>query len=477
MTDGDPNTCDGCGQKLNVLGFCPTCAANGPPEFPAPPEVIAGEEDLAAADEVEQSEQQVPRDESPVAKNQEVAPIETRVIDDASFKARLSAYKARNVPAAVFIGFQAAGKTWLLLRYMHWLSEQRGVDFLSHVPSAASEDPDSRVGGTTNLEFMDAVIGGRQSIFIDTPGEYTQRLARGEVQGIGQLVASLDYASALMIALPADIVLFGPAARRLRPGRIDELIAESLKGLNPTPQMERDLRGWVENLRVQTMAVRAFADGLGLAAGALSLVRSLQSDCFDEKFKNITPDAIIAHLGTPNEFKPVGGATGLTCPAFFALTKADRVVAALFGDQPFTEVGSELNDLKNELIQMPQTRFLHALAKHCGFVDRKRYPLDHPADFVRNVNPQLHHKLTRFFPMGRFDFVTAFFGHDYTDALNEEHYADLPAHGIDHMHDWLGAARRIAANGERRLSEHNLARQLYLYVNAVQTGRVSIFDS
>jgi hypothetical protein len=480
-----------------MLGFCPACTANGPADLASPGQDAAlGAMPLGDANEpvarkfANDDKKDGASEAAPAglpaqgsARQPAAAPasfrkattrpdprapfVEPSPARDEEFKRKLANYKKNKTPAVVFIGFSTAGKTWLLHRYIEQLGDL--VNFHTPIDLVTDEKEGVRLSGTTEFLFYDIIPDDGKYCLIDTPGEYTQRLVRGELAGIWPLVAALEYASSVVVALPSDVVLLGPATLRLKEADIDLLVNRAI-GSGPDREAELlDLRAWVDDLIFEAGKVRKFASGLGLAVATLSYVRAHGIDpCDREKFEaEVTMERVIDHLGTRGAFTPIGGRSGLACPTYFALTKSDRLVAALCGDQNFTGEASELNALKNDLMTMPETRFLHELVKYRGFADRRKYPLSQPADFVRNVDKLLFSRLTRFFPMARFDFVTAFFGHDYTDLLRKNHYEVHPAHGVNQMRDWLREAQILAARGDRQLSHHNMARNIYDFVNRV----------
>lgn len=528
--DSAPGLCPTCDKPM-PLGFCPHCAAEGPPALPtfepvirdpqppapandgaadifaedgppAPgteiipledltppeaPEPVVAEEALAEPEPpqpVEEPQQAivpippVKRADPPPAPSP-APPRQPEPIDpnapapgsDEEFILRMKELKDLGMPAVAFIGFRTAGKTWLVHRFIEQISDVVDCDppFMMVSPE---ETEGAKLEASTKFDFY-RIETDEPYCLIDTPGEETEALMRGEVHRLWRLIAVLRYASAIIIAMPADVLIFGSQLdkpRQLDGAALDQLLQDAFDG-GPTPEQREEAAFFIEGLRKDSFAINQFAQGVARAAAAISYVRTHNIDCLDkDRFAaSVTLANVRNHRSKRTEFQPVGGRSGLDCPAYFALTKADRIVSALFSDVDLPDDHGVLNERKAEMQTMTQTRVMAALARRAGLGDRRKYPLTRPADLVRQVNRQLHHRLVTFFPMGRFDFVTAFFGHDYTDRVHYNHYDHHPGHGVEEMRNWIREARRLAQQGARRLGHYSLARRLHHFIHRIES--------
>ena len=386
--------------------------------------------------------------------------------------------RAEEQPAVVFIGFRTAGKTWLVHRFLKVLFDS-GLD-----PNPGFKEIPH--GQTVRLEASDKFDfyqvpprPGTDETFwlIDTPGERTQSLMDLKVEDLWSFVVTLHYASAVVIALPIDVVLFGPLlVKSLRNAtEVETLIREAYPEREPSDKEAAAIHEWIARLREDHDGIDRFVRGVHHAASTLSLVRfndrSATIDWLnkEEYTRLITEQDVRTHRGRAREFEPVGGPTGQDKPTFVALTKADRMVAALFGDSDMPDDPTgELTAVKKRLRNSPQGRAMRVLAERHGMLDASDYPTAHPATFIRRCNANLHVRLIDWFPLSKFDFVSAFFGHDYTNELVNDHYDKHPGFGVEEMLGWVREARKLKGKGHR--SPHNIARRAHLVIHDIQGG-------
>lgn len=379
-------------------------------------------------------------------------------------------------PNVALIGYKTAGKTWLLHRLKHHLFEDLAANLDPEFETVPEEG--QLLPGTSKIEFHDIVDAPAWTI-VDTPGEYTAELIAGNVESLGPLVAVLKRAKAIIITLPADTLVFGPQIdrKRVMTAEVRREIATKACGPDAGAKQIASIEEFIKGLRDDYLDVDRFAKGMFRAAATLSYVNANNIDPLDEeKYKQeVTWPKVRSHIGETS-FKPIGGLDGLACPVFVALTKADRVVSILYGDREIKGAGEIVNLRRQEMLEWPETKALRAVAEHSGMLEQiYRYPLDRPSEFVRALAPALHTRMVGFCPMSRFDFVSAFFGHDYTTSLKYGHYAHCPQWGVDHMFAWMRDAISLSRRTEKRKARQALARRLHFAIHGIpQPGAASL---
>jgi hypothetical protein len=476
------------------IGAAARFDAPPPAEEPAPVEAVA-----EAADEPEDTEEApldfaaeeppppLAREELPLAV---VAPIDLgagagakgndapldRTEAERRFLERMAALGDQ--PNVALIGYKTAGKTWLLHRLKHHLFEDKGADLDPEFETVPEEG--QLLPGTSEIEFHDIVNAPPWTI-VDTPGEFTRALIAGEIESLGPLVAVLGRAKAIIITLPADTLVFGPQVdrKRIMTAADRRAIAEKACGEDADEAEIAAIDAFIKGLRDDCLDIERFAKGMFRAAATLSYVRKEGINALDpEQYKQVTWAKVRSHCGDPS-FAPIGGLDGLDCPVFVALTKADRVVSVLQGDREIPGVDEIINLRRQDMLAWPETRALQALAEHSGLLDNfHRYRLDRPSEFVRALAPALHTRLVRFCPMSRFDFVSAFFGHDYTTSLKFGHYAHCPQWGVDHMFDWMRDALGLSKKTEKRKARQKFARRIHFAIHGIpQPGAAGLYKT
>ncbi|MBA4053062.1 MAG: hypothetical protein C0472_14530 [Erythrobacter sp.] len=396
-----------------------------------------------------------------------------RTSAEADFLARMA--ELGDQPNVALIGYKTAGKTWLLHRLKHHLFEDLGANLDPEFETVPEEG--QLLPGTSEIEFHDIVDAPAWTI-VDTPGEYTAALIAGKVESLGPLVAVLKRAKAIIITLPADTLVFGPHIdrKRVMTAEVRREIASKACGPNANTKQIAAIEEFIKGLRDDFLDVDRFAKGMFRAAATLSYVNANNINPLDaEDYKKVTWAKVRSHIGEPS-FKPIGGLDGLDCPVFVALTKADRVVSILYGDREIKGAGEIINLRRQEMLAWPETKALRAVAEHSGMLDQiYTYPLGRPSQFVRMLAPALHTRLVRFCPMSRFDFISAFFGHDYTTSLKYGHYAHCPQWGVDHMFKWMRDAIGLSRQTPKRKARQALARRLHFAIHGIpQPGAASL---
>ena len=406
-------------------------------------------------------------------------PIRPKTQEEIFFD-ELKEIKAKGLFAILFVGFGGAGKTWLL----HRMKEQ-----LLKAPFSMPSDPEFKrvtaedgesatLPSTSDLQFHYVHGKPKTFVLIDMPGDQTHDLISADYSRLRMLLGAMDYAKAMIVALPTDLMIFG----ELMPADDKEVLADAKAGLAklsmpegeaPSPaalraaarqvnQAKPHLLAWAKDFRRGTDQLEEFAAGVFRVASVLGYMRHENIDPADaEAFKRVTPAVVKSHYVTNRG--PIGGPNGFDCPTFFALTKADRALSLFYNDE-----NDAMLRLRNaELRERPETGVLRALADRAG-----NLPLENPWDTIHQARRDLHAQLISVFPLSKFDYATAFYGHqpEYfgapdSDLLSREHYRKHPPHGVVEVLQWISLARKLgsrnwvfrqhyswAANVRRRLA-------------------------
>lgn len=382
-------------------------------------------------------------------------------------------------PKVAMFGFKSSGKSWLLHRLRRHLYRDLGAQLdprLTELPEAGTSLP-----GTSEFELHEVIDKYPWSI-IDSPGEYSKRLVEGKVENMWEIVHVLARSSAIIVTIPADVLVFGSQMDELDDcepltNSEREEIAKVACGVTVnTPETDR-IEKFIKALRADFLDLQNFGEGLYRAAGALSYVRSKGIDALDPaQYAEVTWEgAVKPHVKGP-DFKPVGGQNGLACPVYIALTKTDRLVSVLYGDKPIPGASEVINKRKDEMLSWPETKALRAIAERGDLLSNPdKYPLTRPSQFVQALEKPVHNRFVRFCPMSRFDFVSAFFGHDYSTELQFGHYRKYPEFGVASMQQWIQRAIALSEKGDKRISRQGFARQLHFAIHGIpQPGAGSV---
>lgn len=427
------------------------------------------------------------------------------------------------MPFVLFVGVETAGKTWLLQRMKFLLqdtymcvptlaiseTEVTSEQVSKHDLEGAAEDARNRSNLTTapaltdleraaNDEAAMASNTGRSGgivvhrflrpqpgesfALIDVPGEQFVRLSRGEYSGLRGLLAALQKAKSIIVALPADVVLLGKGATK--PANTNETSWRSFAN-------DRELAG-------------LFRDGIGKMTAARSII---EQERIEITWKNpdteedptgyegrlaslLTPQNVESHIGR-GQCLPIGGAEGLDCPAFFALTKADRIFATMNAMPDAARLGTmEPEEISSAHQAIGATEMGQLLAKlyarsplNAAIKRRKATPLkwlpgfglgsarpitelSNPPELVRTQDTGLFNRLADYVPLGRYDLVSAFYGNT-KNSLTRSDLEEMGSLGIAEMIDWLRAVNDGLLN-----HRHAWARAVFdhIYGKASQSG-------
>lgn len=524
--------CRGCGEQLESEGApCPVCR---PLDLPDTPSFKAqGGEDVTDSETPQPSQPGRMEETGPVLGGapagtgptpEEPPAGHTTPTPDDDYQARLeeaakvfgsdaftikriAGLKATNTPAALVLGMPTAGKTWLIQRMKMQLANhytllpplainETEIDSdavqardqaeyrREYLPAPAGADrpeqdgppparPSTAEEENARREEQAAGETGRSSAIvnhrfisrhdrfalIDIPGEQVTQLVNRNYSSLRGLLAALDYARVIIIALPADVVLLG-----------NELAKhDDVRTLGKYRQMKEDVD-----------AIDRFTNAVALIAAARSLMQHKRisvrwrdpSDPPDDFDLNITPDNVENHLMS-KDFIPIGGIDGLDCPAFFALTKADKVLSTIDvlpdaaadpQDAPAFLVGnaairqSEEAPLLSRLYERSPLRLRSLLSRNTPWAKLHKLlfgqnnvvaQISNPPEMMKQVHPALFNRLTEYLPMSRFDLVAAFYGHTRS-TLRKSDLASTPSIGVTELVEWLGSAHEPEQMEPRR---------------------------
>jgi len=378
--------------------------------------------------------------------------------EEAAFFAELDRVKQKKLFAILFLGFRTAGKTWLLHRIKHELFSGNGPVINCDPPFQPIPDGiKMELPGSSKIEFHRVFASPDTFVLIDIPGEAAEDLMQGRFGDLRMLLAAMDYAGAMIVALPSDILFLGDVL----PSSNADLLAPALpkpkrtaekpetdgtkRAAKAAPRIPAKMLAWAKDLRILNSRLEQFTAGLFRAVGMLSYLRHARIEPADQAtFAKIDVADVIDHLGEASDRRPIGGQDGLNCPTFFALTKSDRVLSLLFDDDDPTFHSRNL-----EIRKSIESRVLGPLAERAKLKDEaNRAHLRDPWELVRRVRPALHSQLVSSFPLGKFDYVTAFYGHESSTYLTREHYKRHPQRGVVEILEWIAEAQQL---GGRRL--------------------------
>jgi hypothetical protein len=325
--------------------------------------------------------------------------------------------------------------------------------------------------GTTQIEFH-TVLARPSFVLIDIPGEYTEFLLEWNFTELQMMLAAIDYAKAMIIAMPADVLIFG----EYFPGDDKSVIERAgIEGLGRVRKAQQKslLHEWAKEFRLDNDHFGKFAEGMQHLAGLVSFVRREGIDYTDPaKFKaRVTRDAVINHMQN-DDFVPVGGEDGLDCPVFIALTKSDLVLSLFFNSTDAT-----WKAMDRDIAERAESRVFASLPDRGLPAKEIRSRLRDPWAMVRLVRPDLHRELMTAFPLAKFDYVTAFYGHDGLPSLTRGHYKKHPQRGVIEILEWVRDAARLSSRPRFVRRPYAWAVRARLYVEGIRRSRRFDFPS
>ncbi len=383
--------------------------------------------------------------------------------DDERFFRELASIQQDKLFAILFLGFREAGKTWLLHRIKEQLFSRDATNCEPAFKRVkARQGQREELPSTSRIEFH-RVLSAPAFVLIDIPGEMTRDLVEAKYSELRPLLAAMNYAKALIVALPTDLMVFGP----LMPDEDDDLLAAAAGDGTLSATQENEVRNWAEQIREGSDTIDDFTHGLFRVAGILSYLQHHRIDPANvEEFAKVSAEAVTEHISRPGERRSVGGKDGLDCPTFFSLTKADRIMP-LFG-----EISDPIMTMRNQEIRnRPQTRVFEWLARQAGYYTTGALPLGDPWLAVRKVRQNLHTQMINYFPLAKFDYATAFYGHDGKTSLTRDHYDKHPQHGVYEVLQWISHARSLGRRPRLLRLPYALAAKARRYMAGIPSPR------
>lgn len=356
--------------------------------------------------------------------------------------ATLKQLRASGDFVVALLGYPTAGKTW----FMNRLKKFCVADSYSVTPPPAR--PGEVVGGTAYIEDHYFANKEGKFVLIDIPGERFERAILNRFATEPRLLEVVQTCRAMIVVLPTDEVLFSgraaavvgaPARAALRPEvealdravpaqeaavkRAKSALTKAQKDLakdkgdpvlkkvckTATERLEAaeaELRTSRERQGLLAMAdaglrLETFVEGIGSLAAVASLLDAGKTPAEVAAYDH---RAIASHIVTPgfrewSQKKPV----------FAALTKADLLTRE---DPVVDGLVVENDDHELELLE---------------HFDRD------PLETVRHFRPELANQFQAWFGWSKFDFVTAFGGHDGSPVIQY----DRAHHGVWAVIEWI----------------------------------------
>jgi hypothetical protein len=376
-------------------------------------------------------------------------PIED--VDDGDVKSStLKALRDNGDFAVALLGYPTAGKTWFLNR----LKKFCVGDSYSVTPPPAR--PGQVVNGTDHIEDHYFANTDGKFVVIDIPGERFERAVMNRFATEPRLLEVVQTCRAVIVVLPTDEVLFSgraaavvgaPSREEIKPeadalyraipnqaavvkrartaaakaqneARADKTNAELKKAATAAQKklegLEAELDRSQQRLSMLEMAdaglrLETFIEGIGSLAAIASMLDAGKSPT---EVAGLDHRAIAAHIVTP-EFR----AWSQSKPVFGALTKADLLLSI---DDATRSLIDEDDEVEVEFMQN---------------FDRD------PLATVRHFRPELANQFQAWFGWSKFDFVTAFGGHDGSRVIQYEGRAH---HGVWAVIEWIWWAFDVA---------------------------------
>jgi hypothetical protein len=384
---------------------------------------------------------------------------------EVAFFRELEQIKEKGLFTILFFGFRTAGKTWLLHRIKQQLFVNDGIQCQPRFKAVkASGGAREELPATSDIEFH-YVHAEKPFVLIDIPGEYTEHMLEWNFSELRMILAAMAYAKAMIIALPADVLLFGAMFPQ-----DDATVLKAASANRKLNKAEKAaLLDWAKAFRADNDNISKFAEGLFHLAAVLSFVRSQKIDPSDRRaFARVTEAAVLRHM--LGGIEPVGGADGLDCPVFVAMTKADRVLCQFFDAEAnpvWTARNTEMRERADGLV-------FQSLAS--GRIGGAALAPD-PWATLRLVRPDLHRQMLQNFPLAKFDYVTAFYGHDGLPSLTHDHYEWHPQRGVIEVLDWIEEARALRRKLRLLRRHYGWAVSARHYVEGIGTKRRFNFET
>ncbi len=384
--------------------------------------------------------------------------------------AELQEFKRLKVPVIVIVGLRQTGKTWFLHTLVQALRE------------AGIQSPDGwmragQIGATRSIglrRFKGEVKKGAKPVnfvVVDVPGEQLSNLLSRSWEATRALIAAMDTAASIILALPADHVAFSDLVYRgMGKGQPAAWLARQLNAIGITKysaddiaqlaarhveleaaigyffQNEQDCvsalpeecqiylahKRFVE-LRDAHTRIDELGANLAFVASLLSFLKFKKLGADAIGTDEITETQIKNHFLASEEFRPVGGLDGKDCPLFVALTKGDTLLSLISPGH------TEYHALSHSLRQQVDNRILANLMSE-DVRDHLYALVDDPRRILRKCKPRILADINACFRLNKIDFVTTHYGYDGGNTLEVDSNAERQF-GIEAVILWIHWAR------------------------------------
>jgi hypothetical protein len=365
----------------------------------------------------------------------------------------------------LFFGYGGAGKTWLL----HRLKQQLGQfpysfpcdPVFREVTDRESQRVELRTTSDVEIHY---VYANKTFVLIDVPGDWTYNLLEQNYAELRRLVAAMHMAKAIIVCFPADLMVLGELIPEKDEDFLDAVARRIAEGpIDADPAF--DAAEYLKVFRTSSDDLDRFGRGVFRVAAMLEYLKQQRLDPFeDEQYARLAPEAIEEFLMQGRGF--VGGKDGLDCPTFFALTKADRLLSACgfrdLGDKMIVERTAEI-----------ERRAVSAFLKEAA-TQATNLAFHDPWAMLFEARKDMHAQLVSHFPLSKFDFVTAFYGHDGQDSLSRAHYRRHPPHGVVEMIEWIMQAKRLRNRPRLFRRHYGLAARARRKISGIRRGVIKV---
>jgi len=384
----------------------------------------------------------------------EVIQLPPEIIEDADDgdlkSSTLKALRDNGDFVVALLGYPTAGKTWFLNR----LKKFCVGDSYSVTPPPAR--PGQVVNGTDHIEDHYFANTDGKFVLIDIPGERFERAVQNRFATEPRLLEVVQTCRAMIVVLPTDEVLFsGRAAARVGAPSREEIKpeADTLRRALPTQeQVVKRARAAAAKATKDAAANKADPELKKAAAAAQKKLEAVQAE-FDRNLERLgllemadaglrletfiegigSLAAIASMLDSGKAPREVAGydhrviASHIISPEFRDWSQSKPVFAALTKADLLLTV----DDATRSLIDEDDAREVELL---------EHFDRD-PLETVRYFRPELANQFQAWFGWSKFDFVTAFGGHDGSRVIQYEGRAH---HGVWAVIEWIWWAFDVA---------------------------------
>lgn len=328
----------------------------------------------------------------------------------------LKSLQERGIFVVTLIGSFEGGKTWFLQRLKHELHNRRGI-WVDPPPPIEGEEVRRTNNFSVHMIRARSPFGGETEQFaiVDLPGETVRRLVEDPGRAPRSLLAAMNAAGAMIVALPADEVLLGGYANQVlqileSPDDALERHERRRKSQFVRKMAEPDYANRLRELAEADAFLTNLTGRLCKVTAMLSTMRANgMALTADARQPLVTNDMVEAHVRS-GRFAP------FRTPTFIALTKADRI--------------ADLDAVGRDLLGKDQAAATEAM------LDPRQLVMEH-----RHALPAV---LDHWFEHHKFDFVAAFEGHNGDTRIRYNRYR---CRGIMGVIDWISWVRRTNPSG------------------------------